>query len=163
MIPFLLLLLGLLFIFLEFYLPGTVMAILGTIMVVISVILFIQESNSPAAILIFMIGALSSIALLIKYTIWRIPKSKPEFSIYLKSDQEGFQASKYDASAIGKKGIVLADLKPGGYILVDDKKLQAISISGYIAKGEEVVVIGGQEESLIVKQIKLKSYLPVNE
>lgn len=154
MTPFILLLLGLLFILLEFYLPGTIMAILGFIMVVASVLTFIGQSNSPAAILLFTIGVCISIIFLIKYTLRRIPKAKSEYSIYLKGDQEGYQASTYDASAVGKTGTVLADLKPGGYILVDGKRLQAISISGYIAQGEEVLVIAGEGESLIVKQKK---------
>jgi len=47
----------------------------------------------------------------------------------------------------------LTDLKPGGYILVEGKQHQALSNTGYIVKGKEVKIIGGQEESLIVKQI----------
>lgn len=154
MTPFILLLLGLFFILLEFYLPGAIMATLGGLMVVSSVIVFVQQSNSPAAILLFTLGVCISIVFLIKYTLKRIPKAKPNFSIYLNKDQEGYQASTYDKNAIGKTGTVLADLKPGGYILVDGKRQQAISISGYIAQGEEVKVIGGEGESLIVKNKK---------
>jgi membrane-bound ClpP family serine protease len=63
----------------------------------------------------------------------------------------GYVASQFDKSAIGKEAIVLSDLKPGGYILIDGQKLQAISNEGYIPQGCHVEVIGGQEESLMVK------------
>lgn len=70
---------------------------------------------------------------------------------------EGYVASKFDAAAIGKHGTVLTDLRPGGYILVDGEKHQAISIEGYIFRGSEVEVIGGQEESLMVKEFTARN------
>lgn len=83
----------------------------------------------------------------------------PRFSpwnpfVLMGHEQTGYQASEYDTSAIGKKGVVLADLKPGGYILVEGKQHPAISISGYIPKGEEVEIVGGQEQSLMVKKLQ---------
>jgi membrane-bound ClpP family serine protease len=154
MTPFILLLLGLLLIFLEFYMPGAIMAILGTIMVVASIFSFIGQDHSLEAILIFTLGVVASVIFLIKYTLKYIPKAKNDYSIYLKGDQEGYVASTFDKSAIGKNAKVLADLKPGGYILVDGKRQQAISISGYISEGNEVIVIAGEGESLIVKKVK---------
>ncbi len=155
MMPFILLCAGLAFIFLEFYLPGLVMGAIGGFMVLTSVVVFADQSNSPTAIVLFGIGVGVSVVLLIKYTLRRIPRAKPQYSIYLESDQHGYRASKFDSTAIGKTGIVISDLKPGGYILIEDKKHQAISQSGYIAEGSTVSVIGGQEESLIVRQINV--------
>ncbi len=83
-----------------------------------------------------------------------IPKAKSGFSIYSNKDQEGYQASEYDVNAIGKKGKVISDLKPGGFIMVDGKKQAAISESGYISHGAEVIVLSGDGESLMVKEIK---------
>jgi membrane-bound serine protease (ClpP class) len=143
--------LGFLLIFLEFYLPGAVMGVTGGLLVLASIIIFAMQTQSPLAIILYILGTTVLLAALIKFTLWRIRQAKPDYSIYSNADQEGYQASQFDASAIGKRGIVLTDLKPGGHILVEGKRLQAISQSGYISKGAEVVVIGGQEESLIVK------------
>ena len=153
MTAFLLLLLGLLLILFEFYLPGSVMAILGGIAILSAIILFAQ-THSALAVFLFVVVAILSVAGLIRFALWRIVKAKPESSIYLNKDQEGYIASSYDREAIGKKGVVMSDLKPGGYILIDGKQHQAISISGYISKGETVDVVSGQEESLIVKHSK---------
>lgn len=149
---FILLLLGLLFIVLEFYLPGIVLGTIGGLMLLASILFFASSSDSVAAALIYVIIVVVLVALVIKYTLKSIPKAKPTFNIYLNRDQEGFRASKYDPEAIGKKAVVVSDLKPGGYILIEGKKHQAISLSGYIPAGTEVIVLKGQEESLIVKE-----------
>lgn len=148
-----LLVFGLICIFLEFYMPGAIMGTIGAVMVISSVVVFATESTSPIVTIAYGIFVILILVYLIRYTIWRIPRTKPDYSIYLNSDQSGFQASSYDKNAIGKVGTVVADLKPGGYIIVDGKKQQAISQSGYISQGESVFVVSGNEESLIVKQI----------
>lgn len=151
MTPFLLLFIGLLLILIEFYIPGAIMGVLGSIFVLVSILLFASQTNSLLAIVFFVLGTLVCVGLLIRFALWRIVRAKPEYSIYLNKDQEGYQASSFDREAIGKTGVVLSDLKPGGYILIDGKQHQAISLTGYISKGELVEVVSGQEESLIVK------------
>lgn len=150
--PFMFLIVGLILIFLEFYLPGAVMGTAGALMIAASLFLFITESNSAWAIALFFLITAVSIVAVIKFALWYIPRAKPGKSIYSAADQEGYQASAFDATAIGKTGIVLSDLKPGGYILIEGVQHQAISESGYITQGEEVVVLRGEGESLIVQR-----------
>lgn len=146
-------LIGLFFLFLEFFLPGMILGTIGAILLIVSVVLFGLQVSTVAWLLLYFIAVCISVALLIKYTLRYIPKASPGFSIYLNQDQEGYQASKFDATAIGKTGIALTDLKPSGYILVEGKKLGALSQSGYITKDTPVVVLRGQEESLIVRRV----------
>ena len=154
MTPTILWLLGLLLIFLEFYLPGAILGILGGICLFASLFIYASESDSVILTLIFLLGMIASVALLIRFTLWRIRNSKPDYSIFSNASQSGFFASKYDKDAVGKVGIALSDLKPGGYILIEGQQHQALSQSGYIEKGNEVIVLSGQEESLIVKSTK---------
>lgn len=149
-LSFILLVLGLILILIEFFVPGAIIGILGGILVLASIVNFATTTSSVLAIIFFFIGAVISVYLIIRFAIWRIVKAKPNHSIFLSQDQEGYFASSFDASAIGKEGIVVSDLKPGGYILVDGKQHQALSTSGYISKGSRVQVISGQEESLLV-------------
>ena len=148
--PFILLGLGLFLIFLEFYLPGAIMGLCGTLLVMVSIFLFASTTDSPILTLLYVIASGVCIGLLIKFAIWRITHTKPEYSIYSNSNQTDYVASSYDKEAIGEKGIVLSDLKPGGYILVNGKQHQAISLSGYIVKGTEIKVLSGDGESLQV-------------
>lgn len=150
MIPFLLVFLGLVLILLEFYLPGAIMGVLGTISILAGIIIFASESSSIWTLILFFAMTTLGVGLVIRFALSRIVKAKPEYSIYSNDDQEGYIASTYDKNAIGKSGIVISDLKPGGYIFVDGEQHPAISLSGYIAKGEHVSIVSGQEQSLMV-------------
>lgn len=154
MTAFILLFLGLLFILLEFYLPGIVMGIIGGIMLLTSIVVFAEQTQSFLWTILFVIGVGILLYLLVRSMLRYIPKANPRYSIYSNKDQEGYQASQYDVNAIGKHGKVVNDLKPGGYILVDGKKQAAISESGYASVGTEVVVLRGEGETLIVKSTK---------
>lgn len=145
---------GLLLVFLEFFLPGGVMGIAGAIVVIGAMVLFAMQSESIVATIVFIGASVVAVGLLIRYALWRIKNSNPDYSVYSNGDQAGYYASEHDTDAVGKKAVVLTDLRPGGYILLEGKRVQAISKSGYIAKGAEVEVINGEEESLIVKEVK---------
>jgi membrane-bound serine protease (ClpP class) len=147
-----LLIIGLLLVLLEFYLPGAIMGIAGGILIIISIILHWLDNPSALSMFLFVVGAIVGVIAVVRFAIWQIPRTANRSTFYLNKDQHGYKASSFDAHAIGKKGVALSDLKPGGYILIDGKKQQALSVSGYVNKGSEVEVISGKEESLIVKQ-----------
>lgn len=156
MSPFILLAIGFLLVFLEFYIPGAIMGIAGGIFILASMILFAIQTESPLAIALFIVGISLAMILLVKFAIWRIRTAKPQRSIYSNSSQTGYQAVSYDASTIGKEGVVLTDLKPGGFILIEGKQQPALSREGYLSKGTKVKVIGGEESNLIVRALKEK-------
>ena len=149
--PIALLILGLLLVLLEFYLPGAIMGIAGGILIITSIVLYWLQSPSALAMFLFIAASVVGVIAVVRFALWQIRRSKS--TLYLNDDQHGYKASSFDISSIGKKGVALSDLKPGGYILVEGKKQQALSVSGYITKGSEVEVITGSEESLIVKQL----------
>lgn len=150
--PIILYFLGLLLILIEFYLPGAIMGTLGGIALLASIFLLAQ-TQAWWIVLLFTSVVIISVILLVRFALWRIVHAKPGQSIYLREDQEGYQASSFDEATIGKVGLVMSDLKPGGYIIIDGKQHQAISLTGYVVKDEKVIVVRGQEESLIVKSI----------
>ena len=148
--PFLLLISGLILIFLEFYVPGGILGAGGALLVAASVVLFALEASSPLYALFFAAGALGALLLLVKFALWNIKRAKPEKSIFLNADQEGFFASSYDKEAVGKEGTAHTDLRPAGYVLIEGKKHDALSLTGYISKGERVEVVSGEGECLKV-------------
>jgi membrane-bound ClpP family serine protease len=151
MVIYLLLVIGLTLLFIEFFLPGGILGVIGGLLILSSIIMFASQSTSLWAVSLFTIGTLAAVGLVMAFALWRIKQSKSKSSFYSDQSQEGFQASVFDQTTIGKTGVVISDLKPGGYISIEGKQHQAISISGYIPKGEKVEVLSGQEESLIVK------------
>jgi membrane-bound ClpP family serine protease len=148
---FIFLILGLFLIFAEFYVPGAILGTIGGILILASVFFFASSTSSVWLVIAYIIGVSISIVLLIKFAIWRIMRSKADGSIYSDDSQVGFKASTVDRSAIGKTGVVLSDLKPGGYILIEGKQQPAISLSGYLIKGSSIIVVDAQEENLIVQ------------
>lgn len=152
--PYILLALGLVLVFLEFYLPGAILGALGALFILGSYFVLISRGTTPLEFGLFFVGSIAALYGLIKYALWRIPRAKPGRSIYLKGDQSGYVASHFDKKAIGRDGVVLTDLKPGGYILIDGVQHQAISVEGYVSKGKKVNVLSGEGESLLVKEVK---------
>lgn len=153
MLPFYLLAIGCFLIFCEFYLAGFVVGTLGGIFIFASVILFAIQYESLIALIAYIVVVGIILFYLCKFALWKVRRTKSKSSLYSENNQEGFSASSFDNSAIGKTGIVVADLKPGGYILIEGKKHAAISLSGYLPKDSKVVVLGGEGESLTVKEV----------
>ncbi len=147
---FLLLGVGFLMIFLEFFLPGGIMGAIGALLVLVSIVLFALNAQSAIAVALYVIGSLIGMGVLIWFAIWRIKTGRAK-GIFLHTAQEGYVASSYDKELIGKEGEALSDLKPAGHILVSGKRYQAVSKTGYVVKGSKIVVVGGQGAHLIVK------------
>jgi membrane-bound ClpP family serine protease len=146
----LLLILGLLLIFLEFFLPGAILGTIGAILWIASLYVAATNAETTLEIFLFVTIAIILLAGTIVLAIWWIPRAKGGRSIYLRGDQEGYIASTFDKTKVGKEGVAVTDLRPGGYIEVEGEELVAISKSGYIEKGAKVSVVGGEGESLQV-------------
>lgn len=142
---------GLLLIYFEFFLPAGFMAIAGGILLVGSTILFAIKSPGFLSISIYFIVMIALLVLVCKLALWRIKNAHPERSIYLSKDQEGYTASSFDQTLIGKEGVSLSDLRPSGHVLINGSQYQAVSESDYISKDAKVIVIGGKGAYLIVK------------
>lgn len=156
MVAFILLFVGLLLVFLEFYLPGAILGTIGGVAILASLFLFAYTSSSSLEIVLFSVGTILALSAVIKIALWSIVRQKGKHTFYSEANQKGYTASSFDETAIGKTGTVTADLKPGGYIDVEGRIHPAISTMGYVQRGEKVEVIGGQEQSLIVIKEKIK-------
>ena len=143
---------GLLLIVLEFFLPGGIMGVAGGVVFILGLVAFALNSPSIILTLVVFAVAIALLILVIRLTLKRIQRSKSEASIYLKGDQEGYKASAFEKEMIGREGVVKADLKPAGHVLIEGKLYQVLSRGGYLVQGTPVVVIGGQGAHLIVKE-----------
>ena len=142
---------GLLMIFAEFFLPGGIMGVAGALFCVVGLILFAVASPSiPLTIGVFVV----MIVLLIflgRFALKRVQKS----GVYLSSDQEGYRASRFASELVGMEGQVVANLKPAGHVEIGGKRYQAVSRMGYLDKGTKIIVIGGEGAHLIVKKAEV--------
>lgn len=145
------LVIGLLLVYSEFFLPGGVMGTVGGILIVVSTVVFASNSNGILPALLFIVLALLALAGVIRLALWRIQQAAPEHSVFLRDDQAGFVASRFDQEVVGQDGEAVSDLKPSGHVLVSGKRYQAVSQSGYVTKGTAIRVTGGRSAYLTVK------------
>ena len=151
MLPFILLFIGLLLIFLEFYTPGGILAVAGALVIVFAVVSFLMSSSSALASLFFILLTIAGLVFVIWFALNRIKKSSSKNTFYLSDDQEGYIGAHFDVTLIGKKAVTLTDLGPSGFILIEGVRYQANSRGPYVDKGKDVIVIGGEGGHLIVK------------
>lgn len=145
-------LLGLIFIFLEFFLVGALFAILGSLFVALSLILFFV--GFPLALSLgYLVVIVFAIVGTCKGALRWIKSSRRRGEFYLQNDQEGYSASFFDHNLLGKEGVAVTALKTAGHVLIEKKRYQALSESGFITKDASIVVIGGRGAYLIVKEL----------
>lgn len=70
------------------------------------------------------------------------------------SVKEGYVINQASDEIIGKKAIVVTDLRPIGIIEMDGKRMDAFSGEGFIGKGDDVVITGKKSSSVIVRKIR---------
>lgn len=137
---------GLFLIYLEFFLPGAIMAIGGTVLLLSSVFMFHLVRPGATHLVVYLIALGFAVFVLVRFASWRIRLAARE-----KADLEGPKEHLYPKEMVGKKGKTATDLKPSGHIFIDDKTYQALSQNGFIDKGTDVTIVGGEGNHLIVE------------
>jgi membrane-bound ClpP family serine protease len=140
---------GLALIYLEFFMPGGIMAIGGACLLLIGLGLFVWSGCSLLGLGCFLICMAAAVVVICKVALFQIKRKKHD--LFLEETQEGYCASHMDTSLIGKKATVAAELKPAGYILIEDQLYPALSEIGYVEKGEEVLVVGARGSYFIIR------------
>lgn len=154
--PYILLAIGLVFIFLEFFIPGAVFGIAGGLFILASLSLFAGANVSGWIFALYFLIVLGLIYLLFVFALWRIRSTKNKNTLFLSTDQEGYKSDSFNAALIGKEGEATTDLRPAGWILIDGVTYQAISQGGFIPKKSRIIVMSGEGPTLIVKNYQSK-------
>ena len=145
-----LLLIGLILIYLEFFLPGGIPATMGAISVIGSVATYCMTDAS----LVMMGGfALISLVSVVFACMIAFQHAKRTATIYLKDDQKGYTATSFEKSVIGKDGVAISPLRLSGHIEIEGVQYQAMSKNQFIEKGKLVRVVGGRGGYLLVKGV----------
>lgn len=154
MIPYFLLALGLLFIWLEFYLPGGAFAVAAAIFILTALISFFSASQSILASTLFFVAASVAVIAVIRYAIYRIRKSGAKNTFFLSKDQEGYTSTELVDTITGKRGVTLTECGPSGYALIEGKRYPIICRGPYLDKGVEVEVIANELGNYVVKPLR---------
>ncbi len=154
MMPYLLLGLGLLFIWFEFYLPGGAFAVAAAIFIMGALASYIAASQSILASTLFFAGTCIAVIAVIRFAIKRIRKSADKNTFFLSKDQEGYTSSELLDEITGKKGTTLTECGPSGFALIEGKRYPIICRGPYLDKGVEVEVIANELGNYVVKPLR---------
>jgi len=146
-VPFLWLLVAFVLLFLEFYLPGGIMAMISSVLFLIALVSAYQAFGLIGSI-VFFILSLFGVIIVARYALVRLKRSKDTF--FLQDSQEGYEGSEKRPEYIGKEGVTLSDLGPSGFAMIEGRRLQVVCQERYVDKGEQIVVVDSRGGYLIV-------------
>jgi membrane-bound serine protease (ClpP class) len=147
--------LGLFFIYLEFFLPGMISALLGAALIAIGAIIFYSIGLGSLALIGYLCVTCTLIYATIRLALYKVKKSSNDDTFMLSKDQQGFAAFVVDTALVGREGVATTDLKPSGLVEVDNTHFQAISSSFYIVKGEKVKIVAAKGSHYVVEALKI--------
>jgi len=156
--PYLLLFFGLLLIYVEFFLPSGLFALVGSVLVAGSLLSFIWQTDSGWHVLFFFLLVVSTLIALCKLALWQIAQSARDESFRSDDNQEGFRAESYDPQLVGKGGRAITDLRPSGKVSVEGKRYDGLAAHGYLEKNSPIRVLR-VEGALLVAQTEQEDSL----
>ncbi|MEX1377936.1 MAG: NfeD family protein [Eubacteriales bacterium] len=147
--------LGIIALVVEMFIPG--FGVFGISGLVLCVLALVFSSNSIDQFARRAGIALSVCVVLIPIFIKIFGKIKMFDRIANKEMQtvgQGYVINQVSDEIVGKTGIAVTELRPIGVIEVEDKRMDAFSEEGFIAKGSEVVITGKKSSSVVVRKTK---------
>ncbi|MGR3912080.1 MAG: NfeD family protein [Candidatus Rhabdochlamydia sp.] len=145
-LTFILGILGLSFIFMEFFFPSGFLIFSAVIFLLASVFSFSSLGFGTSLTLLYSLVLILAIIVTVAIALSRI-RSR----IVLNDDQYGFYIHQLDPLLVGKEGVVLSDLKPSGYVQIEGNQYPATVEMGYLPKDSLVHVIELRGSTVIVK------------
>ena len=146
---------GLLLVALELFLiPGFgLVGLLGIGCVLGSFFWAFGWENIEIALRVITISLLMAVTIMIVLAVYILPKTRLFSKVSLDTEiaaDEGFQSHQADASLIGKEGVALTPLRPGGVVRIGTERLDAISEGDFLEANEEIKVISCNGFQLVV-------------
>lgn len=148
-----LMVLGLGLIMLEIFIPGGIVGIFGGMALLVAVGFSYDGYGAEGAILSFAIGLVGLVACL-WFEFKVLPKTAAGKRLFLSDRVTGkSQPDVADDSMVGKVGQAATALGPSGYVVVDGRKIEAISRSGFLEKGDSVRIDSYDQFKVTVSKV----------
>ena len=148
---------GIILILAEFLLPGGICGSVVFIMVVLSCTLgWVYYPDYFVWILFIEIfGVIATIA----GGFYLLTRTKATKKLVVEESQtvdKGYVSVQYDSALLGKKGKVIAPLRPAGIIDVDGKRIDALSSGKFIEAGAIVEIVDISGPRILVEEVHSK-------
>ncbi|KUO73875.1 MAG: hypothetical protein APF77_17540 [Clostridia bacterium BRH_c25] len=145
---------GLVLLMVEAMMPGVGFAGISGIILVLASIVMISSSFFQA--MLMLIGTIA-VTILLVIALYRLGYGKGYIkSMILSTEQkneEGYVSSKGNEKYLGMRGSVITPLRSSGTVLIDGKRIDAVSEGEFIEKDIEVEVIKIEGSRIVVKRV----------
>ena len=144
---------GVLFIAAEVFLPGGIVGAIGGLVIIGGVVQAYSEFGAQGAFIAAIVAVLLLVAAL--YLEFKVlPNTRMGSRLFLKDSVEAETGYSQAADEIvGQICTTVTALGPTGFVMVNGKKLEAFSKSGFIEKNTEVKVTGRDNFRILVSKI----------
>lgn len=150
-----LLVVGIVFIVLEMFLPGGIMGLIGVASIIFSLLL---SSNNIwqmgiSILIAFIVTVVGSIIL---FKVVGLEKGFFKH-IILKdstSTEKGYLSAKERPELVGMKGKTLSPLRPSGTAMFGDERLDVVTEGSFINEGKTIIVIKSSGSRIVVREIE---------
>jgi membrane-bound serine protease (ClpP class) len=143
-------LIALICLYLEFFVPGGVLALCFAVLGLLSVCLFFWQTETLWMGGVYLFLLLSASVGLCFLAIKIVKRSQNAFCLH--KDQEGFTSPSVEEDLVGKVGSVATELKPAGHVRIEGKIYQACSQKDFLEKDSLIEVVSIERSHLIVKK-----------
>ncbi|HEY4552932.1 MAG TPA: nodulation protein NfeD [Bacillaceae bacterium] len=146
--------LGIILIAAEFFLPGGVAGILGTVAVIGSMLMAGENVVHMAIsiIIALFLGALS-IIIMVKVFGKRMNIFKKLILTDSTNTESGYVSNVNRLELIGREGVTVTELRPSGTVKVEDERLDVVAEGSFIERGTAVKIVKVEGSRIVVREI----------
>lgn len=151
----LLFIIGLIFIFLEFFVPGGIIGSIGLIAVFGS--LFMASDNNTLIAISLLIAVM--VSLIVSILLVKVFNKNMKFfkKMVLKdatTTEEGYVSNVNRVELLGKIGTALTPLRPAGIANIYDERVDVVTEGSFIDKDSDVIVVKVEGSRIVVRERK---------
>ncbi|ASJ53039.1 serine protease [Brevibacillus formosus] len=147
---------GILLMLLEIFLPGGIVGAIGFISIVTGLVMAAYDTQQGLASL----GVAALITAIVTFLLVKKYGVKGLFNKFVlgdtQSNEEGYIAPRDQRELEGKSGIALTPLRPAGVVKVEGRRVDAVSVGGYIEAGTAITVVQVEGTRIVVAELEQK-------
>lgn len=150
-----LLVIGFLFVFFEFFIPGGLLGVIGAILMGISIFICFKTQGPQTGWIVLVAALVLSIAIVI-VGFKLVPRSPLARILIL--DKGVTKDAGYSAQAdkagelLGKQGVAVTDLRPTGIATIEGRRIDVMSDGEYLDAGARIKVVEVASNRIMVRR-----------
>lgn len=150
----LLLIVGIILIVAEFFVPGGIAGIIGGVAILFSLLLAgANIVHMGYSILVALLIAVIGMVVLMKFFGKKLHMLNKLVLKDATTTEEGYVSNVNRLELIGKKGVTLTPLRPAGVVLIDGERIDAVSDGSYIDAKQQVEIFKVEGSRIVVRAV----------